>query len=533
MKYVILLTIIVGAVAMGGDLLDVQAGLEEGLRRIDRSKPAADPERDDRVERTSADLDLFGESYLPDYFFHPPAEYHAEVEGAIGKRELLAPVEPREHGKSTRARRRILRAVAAGKSPYILIVRRSDADVQASILWLRAQFEENAALRRDFGDLTGGQPWTDTEIVVRNGAKVEGLTIGEPILGKLWGPNRPSEIYVDDPQTMQDVYSETIRQRHKEWLDHQAIPGLAEGGRLLLCQNMIHEDCLIAHAHANPMFWSKVYDAILSEPKRQDLWERWENIYRKEDAHGEKDEKRHDRADRFYARHEAEMNRGVRLLWPGHWTYRRLMQKKIAIGEIVFWTQFRNKPYTGDKAKWLAWATPDDVPVVAERIEGFDLASSQKATAAKFAKVQIAVDKRGCVYVCEGYEDRIGFSEQYALVTERPHPMLTARVIETNQYQAVLADTAEEHSLAGGATIVSRHTSLAPTLRAVKLWRLLENGKLRFVHSPVIDKLAQQVVSYRTGHMPDLMSALELAVDHALQNAGGGAAVELLGDVMP
>jgi len=137
------------------------------------------------------------------------------------------------------------------------------------------------------------------------------------------------------------------------------------------------------------------------------------------------------------------------------------------------------------------------------------------------------------VYVTEAYEDRVGFGQQLSLVTETPHPMLTARVIETNQYQAVLADTGKEYSLAGGATIVSRHTALSPGLRAMKIWRLMENGKLKFVRSPVIEKLAHQAVSYRAGHMPDLMSALELAVDHALQNAGGGAAVELLGDVMP
>ena len=533
MKYVILLTIIVGAVAMGGDLFDVQAGLEEGLRRIDRSKPAADPEREGRVARASADLALFGASYLPEHFFDSAAEYHAEVERAVEKRRLIAPVEPRAHGKTTRARRRILRSAATGRSPYIIIVRRDDADVKASILWLRTQFEKNAALRRDYGDLTGGQPWTVTEFVLANGVKIEGLTIGEPILGKLWGPHRPSEIHVDDPQTMEDVYSETIRQKHKVWLDHQAIPALADGGRLILYQNMIHEDCLIAHAHANPMFWSKQYDAILSDPERQDLWEKWEEIYRKEDARGEKDERRHDWADRFYARHKAEMNRGARLLWPRPDAYRRLMQVKIAIGEIVFWTQFRNKPYTGDKAQWLAWALASAVPQTAERIEGFDLASSQKATAAKFAKVQIAVDERGCVYVTEAYEDRVGFGQQLSLVTETPHPMLTARVIETNQYQAVLADTGKEYSLAGGATIVSRHTALSPGLRAMKIWRLMENGKLKFVRSPVIEKLAHQAVSYRAGHMPDLMSALELAVDHALQNAGGGAAVELLGDVMP
>lgn len=513
------------------ELIDIQSGMEAGFARLERTRPAPDPERDERVARTTADIWEFRREYLAEYFSDAPAPYHAEVDKAIDEHELIGVCEPREHGKTTRnTRSRALKGAATGQVPYTIIVRRSEADVKASVLWLREQFESNGALRRDYGDLTGGQPWSDSEFVLANGCKVEGLTMGEPILGKLWGPTRPNAVYVDDPQTMQDVASDAIRETHRDWLQHQAIPALAQGGKLVLNQNMIHEDCLIAYAKTNSMFFTRDYDAILAGPKHQALWDKWEAIYREED---DPDHNRHERADRFYARNEVKMLEGVRLLWSGHWTYRRLMQRKIAIGEIVFWTQFRNKPYTGDKAKWLAWASPSDVAPRTQRIEGFDLASSQRATAAKFARVQIAIDSRGCITVTEAYEDRVGFGQQLLLVTEKPHPSLTARVIETNQYQAVLADTGKEQSLAGGAMIVSHHTSLPPELRAMKIWRLMENGKLRFVSTPAVAKLAQQACSYRIGHMPDLLSALELAIDHALGNAGGIAAFVLLGDVIP
>ena len=513
------------------EMTEIQNGLEQGLARLERARPAPDPERDARVARTSASIDEFRREYLPQYFPDEPAPYHAEVDSDIDRHELIADGEPREHGKTTRnTRSRALKGSATGQVPYTIIVRRSDADVKASILWLREQFESNNALRRDYGDLTGGQPWSDSVFVLANGCKVEGLTIGEPILGKLWNEHRPCVVYVDDPQTMEDVESETIRETHRNWLQQQAIPAVGQTGKLILNQNKIHEDCLLAYAKTNPMFFTRDYDAILSEPKHPSLWDKWEAIYREED---DPKHDRHERADRFYARNEAKMLEGIRLLWPGHWTYRRLMQRKIAIGEIAFWTQFRNKPYTGDKAKWLAWASPGDVSPRTQRIEGFDLASSQRSTAAKFARVQIAVDLRGGITVTEAYEDRVGFGQQLLMVTEKPHPSLTARVIETNQYQAVLADTGKEQSLAGGAMIVSHHTSLPPELRAMKIWRLMENGKLKFVRTPAVAKLAQQACSYRAGHMPDLLSALELAIDHALGNAGGIAAFALLGEVIP
>ena len=513
------------------DVLDVQAGIEEGLGRMDRARPVPDPERDERVRRATESLDAFRAQYLPEYFTDEPAPCHRDVDRAIDEHEYLAIAEGREHGKSTRhTRSRALQEAATNKVQYILIVRRDLSDVKASILWLRAQFEENAALRRDFGDLTGGQPWTDTEFVLSNGVKVEGVTMGEPIMGKLWGPYRPGRIYVDDPQTMADVSSELIREQHKGWLEHQAAPALAQGGKLILCQNVIHEDCLMAYCQKNPMFFARVYDCIIAEPKRQDLWEQWEALYRLEHT----DEDRHELADAFYAEHETEMNEGVELLWASHWTYVALMKKKILVGVIVFYTQYRNRPYTGDRAKYLAWCAASDVPADAERIEGFDLASSQAATSAKFAMARIAVTAAGAVYVEFAYEDRMSFAQQLLMVTESPHPMLTARVIETNAYQAVLADTGKETSLAGGAVIVSHHTSLVPSLRAIKLWLLMENGKMKFVcGNPAVAKLAQQVCSYRDGHMPDLMSALELGIDHALQHADDGPALVPLGDVMP
>ena len=510
------------------DIQNVQAGAAEGLALLERAKPLPDPQRDARVGRARDDVGWFGPYYLAEYFYDDPAAYHAEVDAAFDKYQLLAPAEPRGHAKTTRTlRRRALQEAATGIAPYILIVRRSDEDRDASVLWLREQFEKNRRIRADFGDLTGGQPWTDSVFVLRNGVKIEGLTMGEPVLGKLWAQHRPSRVYIDDPQTMADVHSDTIRERHKAWLDNEVIPALAADGKLMIRQNTIHEDCLIAHAHRNPMFWSHVYDAILREPARPELWTAWEQLYL---ADGGADADRHEKADRFYARHEAEMNDGVRLLWPEHNTYRSLMMMKIAIGEIVFSTQFRNRPYTGDKAKWIDFCDEADVPEFARRSEGFDLACSMRATAAKTAKVQIAVDGSRCIYITEAFEGRVGFGEQLYMVTESGHPMLTDRVIESNQYQAVLGETGKAHSLEGGATIVNRPSTLPPELRVMKLWRLAENGKMKFVRGrPAVAELARQLCAYREGHLPDLVSALEIVVAHAIEHDSGSPVATLLG----
>ena len=509
------------------ELTEIQVGLERGLSRLERAKPAPDPERDERVARTTADIWEFRREYLSHLFRLEPAQCHIDDEIDLEASELFAAGDPRYHAKTTRhTLSRPLWEAVTDRCKYIIIVRDDKGHVEESVLSIRRELEMNDKLRADYGDMTDGTPWRQDQLVLANGAKILGLTKGQPIPGVLWGGVRVQRIYIDDPQTIADVQSEVQREKDKQWLDNDVLPAREQGGKVVMCQNTIHPDCLIEHFRKKPRCVGRKYDAIVSEPRRQKLWHRWEELMT-DPAMSVAE--RAGRADQFFKRHRPKMLDGVRTLWPQMWSYLGLMYQKLDLGSIVFYVQFRNRPYTGDRAKWVArWV---EVPGFAARYEGFDLATRQGACF--FAKVQIAVDDDGRVYVTEVYRDHISFAAQFALVTETPDDRLVARAIEDNAYQAVLPDEASRHSLAGGATIVPVTSRLAPELRCIKLWRLMENGKLLFGTGPVMDELVEQATGFREGQkLPDLLSALELSVRVALDRSKGAVFVPI-GDVMP
>jgi hypothetical protein len=509
------------------ELAEIQAGLEDGLKRLDRVKPKPNPERDRRVAKTTADLWEFRFTYLPHLFRVEPAPYHVADEKAIEKHELFAAGDPRYHAKTTRhTLSRPLWEAVTKRVRYIIIIRDDEQHVKESILSIRRELELNELLRSDYGDMTEGQPWTQTQLVLANGVKILGLTKGQPIPGALWDGVRVQRVYIDDPQTIEDVQSETRRRKDQEWLDNDVLPAREQGGKVVMCQNTIHPDCLIEYFRKKPRVCSRKYDAIASEPKRLDLWDAWEKIMT--DPHRSLDQ-RTKAAGEFYQAHLNEMMAGAKTLWPEMWGFLPLMNQKLDLGSIVFFVQFRNRPFTGDRAKWVARYT--EIPERAGRYEGFDLAT--RAGRDWFARVQIAVDDDGKVFVLDAFRDHLSFSAQYAMVTETPHELVVARGVESNAYQAVLADEAARHSLAGGATIVPLHSSLPAELRCIKIWRLMENGKLLFGNGPAMDELVEQATGWRDGqHLPDMLSALELALRVALARSQGTAFV-LLGDIMP
>lgn len=89
-----------------------------------------------------------------------------------------------------------------------------------------------------------------------------------------------------------------------------------------------------------------IYGAILQEPLRQDLWQKWEEVY-------------HDRslpdseasAREFYEAHRAQMDAGAKLLWPGRFTLYGLMVEK-AEDLASYLSERQNNPFD-PSASWF------------------------------------------------------------------------------------------------------------------------------------------------------------------------------------
>src|SRR5690625_7096880 len=89
---------------------------------------------------------------------------------------------------------------------------------------------------------------------------------------------------------------------------------------------------------------SKVYKAIINDPKRMDLWEECRQIYI--------DRENPDRladANRFYENNEKELLKGSRVLWGAVQPLYKLMIWKWDNGSKAFNTEYMNNPIDEDR----------------------------------------------------------------------------------------------------------------------------------------------------------------------------------------
>ena len=77
---------------------------------------------------------------------------------------------------------------------------------------------------------------------------------------------------------------------------------------------VLHYDSLLSGVLKNPEYDSRTYQAVLSFARREDLWERWIEIYT-----NLFDDKHKEHAREFYEANEAEMLIGTRSCGRRRW----------------------------------------------------------------------------------------------------------------------------------------------------------------------------------------------------------------------
>ena len=125
----------------------------------------------------AVDMEFFGRAYFPHYFSRPSPEFHRELDAIWqdGVLKGLTPstpklvkqisrmngckrvvAAPRGHAKSTSLTfKGTIHAVVYGYKHYPIIISDSSDQAEGFLDNIRVEFEENEAIREDFGDLTG------------------------------------------------------------------------------------------------------------------------------------------------------------------------------------------------------------------------------------------------------------------------------------------------------------------------------------------------------------------------------------------
>ncbi len=296
------------------------------------------------------DLEYFGKAYFPHYFNRKTPQFHRELDaiwknGVIKEKDGVkrAVAAPRGHAKSTNLTfKDTIHSVVYGYKHYILIISDSSEQADGFLSNIRDEFEDNEALREDFGDLKGAV-WKNSVLLTSTNVKLEALGAGKKVRGRKHNNWRPDLIVLDDIENDENV--RTIEQRKK--LENWFYKAVSKAGDdytdIIYIGTLLHYDSLLAKVLRNPAYRSKKYKAVIEFAKNKDLWDKWEQIFI-----DLSNENRAKEAYSFFMENKETMLEGTKVLWEDKLSYYDLMVMKVSEGDASFNSEEQNEPINPD-----------------------------------------------------------------------------------------------------------------------------------------------------------------------------------------
>lgn len=286
----------------------------------------------ERREKAGKDFAFFCETYLPEAFTVPFAEYHKLIIEIINNQQItqkqidkikplvkpayeaylkplvrvegIIDVEPREHGKTTRMSQAFpLFLALTRENVFPLIVGVSKEKATEYLDSIKLELENNELIHEDFGDQRG-HIWKSNRIVLQNGNAIAALGRGESIRGIKVKYRRPTHVICDDLLKDKEVESPALREFTDTWF-RRVIMNLGKNALVILVNTIMHPDDLPSR---------RLKD--LTEGKLA----KWIGL-------------------RFSA-----YKPDGKPLWPRMWTRENLEEKKTNLGSFVFSTEWDNDP---------------------------------------------------------------------------------------------------------------------------------------------------------------------------------------------
>ena len=261
-------------VSMGAvDLSAAVTGLRKGVVAAEAATSRA---------KARSSLRTFCDTYLRHHFTVGYGPHHLEMFAVIdaprtthGKR--VARIEPRKFGKTTVISLALpLHALAYQTKKFVLLVGEGSSTAESNLATLVHELENNAPLVADFPHLVPARDgkgqivkWTDSQIVLANGATVMAKGMGSRMRGMKHGATRPDLGVVDDPESPETAPSFLTRQRHKRWFGGTFLGLGGETWDVYVIGNLPHHDCLIASLVKSPE-WDGLLFRAINIPRREE-----------------------------------------------------------------------------------------------------------------------------------------------------------------------------------------------------------------------------------------------------------------------
>ncbi len=161
------------------------------------------------------------------------------------KREAIAA--PRGHGKSVLMSLVFsLWAICTRRKRFIVLLSSSSAIAEGFLASITRELEENALLRRDFGELVGKEKWTDRDILTSTGVRVSARGVDSSLRGMRNFESRPDLIICDDLEDEEAVLNPQNREKLKNWFFGSVLNLLGPRGDVFVIGTILHHDSLLS-----------------------------------------------------------------------------------------------------------------------------------------------------------------------------------------------------------------------------------------------------------------------------------------------
>lgn len=300
--------------------------------------------------------EFFDRTYFPHYGTAEPSLMHQYLHGRLpvmvaeagGHRDALAA--PRGEAKSTKISLIFLLWCVVRQSYHYPLLFMDAFEQAAEMLEaVKVELEANPRLASDFPEAVGKTAvWRVNCILTAQNIKIEVFGMGKRVLGRRHGPHRPDLVILDDTENDENCASPEQRDKLQRYVQKTVLSlgPVDDSMDVLMVGTVRHYDSVLARFLKNPMWYAKVFKAILQWPDRMDLWDRFEEILL--NAASPDDGKA--KAMEFYNANRAAMTRGAVVSWPAVRPLVQLMIKRARDGHEAFDSEQQNDPVAGDGA---------------------------------------------------------------------------------------------------------------------------------------------------------------------------------------
>lgn len=300
------------------------------------------------------------------------------------------------------------------------------------------------------------------------------------------------------------------------------MEALGFGGICIYMGTILGPDSLLNHVITQRKdFISRKFPAILGWSEREDLWDKWREIYNSDDVEAV------NKANAFYETNEKDMLRGTKTLWPQMYSYKYFMEKRESMGGRAF-----NQEYLGNPTD------PDSQIFKPEEFTYFYESELDGIQVDYYAAVDFAMGKEkgdysaivtlarnretGICYVVDTYIERVHPDILLDKVVEKAlHYQYTGIAVEAQMAQEWFAhkvkDALQAHGYPGSTRVKEIKQRMRKSLRIEALLPDIQNGKIRFNkgHRLLIEQL-ELYPNARHDDGPDAL-AMAFSVAHSVR----------------